>query len=73
MQEVRVSSNYRITIPEPIRSKLGIVPGRKLDISEGDGVIVLTPIPLDPVEFLCGIFKDQPSLTEELLAERKLD
>ena len=73
MQEVRVSSNYRITIPDPIRSKLRIVPGRKLDISEADGAIVLTPIPLDPVEFLCGIFKDQPSVTEELLAERKLD
>ncbi len=73
MSIVKASSKYQIAIPKAIRSKLKIKPGQNLDISEADGVILLTPIPPDPAEFLCGIFKDQPSMTEELLQERKRD
>ncbi|MDO8587388.1 MAG: AbrB/MazE/SpoVT family DNA-binding domain-containing protein [Armatimonadota bacterium] len=73
MSVVRASSKYQVAIPKAIRSKLHIRPGQKLAISEADGMIILTPIPADPIEFLCGIFKDKPSMTEELLKERKRD
>jgi len=73
MPVVRASSKYQIAIPKAIRNKLCIKPGQKLTISEADGVILLTPIPADPIEFLCGIFKGKPSMTEELLKERKRD
>ena len=70
MSIVRVSSKYQITIPKAIRDKLHIKPGQRLAVSEDDGAIVVTPIPPDPVEFLCGIFEGEPSMTKELLDER---
>lgn len=73
MAVVRASSKYQVAIPKAIRSKLHIEPGQKLAITETDGAILLTPIPADPAEFLCGMLKDQPSLTQELSRERKRD
>ncbi len=73
MTVVRASSKYQIAIPKAIRDKLRIKPGQKLAISEDDGVILVTPVPPDPVEFLCGIFEGQGSATKELLEERKRD
>lgn len=73
MSIVRTSSKYQIAIPKAIRNKLSIKPGQKLSISESDGLIVLTPIPADPVDFLCGILKDEPSMADELIAERRND
>ncbi|MDO8681992.1 MAG: AbrB/MazE/SpoVT family DNA-binding domain-containing protein [Armatimonadota bacterium] len=73
MSVVRASSKYQVAIPKAIRNKLHLKPGQKLTISEMDGVIVLTPIPPDPVDFLSGIFKGEPSMTEELVRERKAD
>ncbi|MCL5105207.1 MAG: AbrB/MazE/SpoVT family DNA-binding domain-containing protein [Armatimonadetes bacterium] len=62
-----------MVIPKAIRSKLHIKPGQKLAVSEADGAIVLVPIPPDPADFLCGIFKDEHSMTEELVQERERD
>jgi AbrB family looped-hinge helix DNA binding protein len=73
MSIVRASSKYQIAIPKAIRTKLNIKPGQKLSITESDGSMLVTPIPADPVKFLCGIFKGQPSMTAELLRERKRD
>jgi AbrB family looped-hinge helix DNA binding protein len=70
MPIVRVSSKYQIAIPKAIRDKLYIKPGQELSVSEQDGVVILVPIPPDPVEFLCGIFKGEPSMTEDLLRDR---
>lgn len=73
MSVVRASSKYQIAIPKAIRSKLNIKPGQKLMISDRDGGILLTPIPEDPIGFLCGALKDEPSMTRELVEERKRD
>ncbi|MBI2843993.1 MAG: AbrB/MazE/SpoVT family DNA-binding domain-containing protein [Armatimonadetes bacterium] len=73
MPVVRASSKYQVAIPKAIRDKLHIKPGQKLTISETDGVILLTPIPPDPVDFLCGIFKGELSMKEELANERQRD
>jgi AbrB family looped-hinge helix DNA binding protein len=73
MPIVRVSSRFQILIPKAIRNKLNIKAGQKLSVSEANGTIVITPIPSDPVDFLYGILKDEPSLTEELLKERARD
>ena len=73
MPVVRASSKYQVAIPKAIRNKLRIKPGQKLAVSEVDGAIVLTPIPPDPAEYLCGIFKDEPSMTEELANEKERD
>jgi AbrB family looped-hinge helix DNA binding protein len=73
MSVVRASSKYQIAIPKAIRNKLRIKPGQKLTVSEADGVIIITPVPPDPVDFLCGIFKDEPSMTKELANEKQRD
>lgn len=73
MSVVRASSKYQVAIPKAIRNKLHIKPGQRMAVSEMDGMIILTPIPPDPAGFLCGIFKDEPSMTHELAAERKRD
>jgi AbrB family looped-hinge helix DNA binding protein len=73
MSIILVSSKYQIAIPKAIRTKLNIKPGQKLSITESDGSMLVTPIPADPVKFLYGIFKGQPSMTAELLKERKRD
>ena len=73
MSVVRASSKYQVAIPKAIRNKLHIKPGQKLTVSEVDGAIVLTPIPPDPAGFLCGIFKDEPSMSEELADDRRRD
>jgi AbrB family looped-hinge helix DNA binding protein len=73
MSIVRASSKFQIAIPKAIRSKLGIEAGQRFLVSDVNGAISLTPIPADPVEYLCGVFQDEPSMTAELVRERKQD
>ena len=73
MAIVRTSSKYQIAIPKRIRIKLGIKAGQRLSLTEKEGSLVLTPVPDDPIEYLCGIYKDGPSLTQALLEERARD
>jgi len=73
MSIVRASSKYQIAIPKRIRTKLGVKPGQRLMVTEKEGSVVLTPVPTDPVEYLCGVYKGEPSLTQELLKERARD
>jgi len=73
MSIVRTSSKYQIAIPKRIRAKLGIKPGQRLLVTEKEGSVMLTPVPMDPVEYLCGVYKGELSLTEELLKERARD
>lgn len=68
-----LSSGFHFTIPKEIRDKLGIKPGQRFVMSDRDGSIVLTPLPDDPIESLCGCLKGGPSLTQELLEDRAAD
>jgi hypothetical protein len=36
-----------------------------------DDHIEIHPLPEDPVEYFCGIFKGEPSLTKALLRDRR--
>jgi len=73
MQVVTTSSRGQIVIPKEIRKRLNIVTGKKLSIkAEGDHVL-LTPLPDDPVEAFCGIFKEKSSLTRALIEQREKD
>ena len=73
MSVVRTSSKYQVAIPKRIRTKLGIKPGQNLLVTDKEGSIMLTPVPSDPIDFLCGALKGEPSLTQELLDERARD
>lgn len=71
MTVVITSSRGQIVIPREIRKKLQIVPGKRILVKAEENHAVLVPLPDDPVEEFCGIFKDGPSLTKALLAQRK--
>jgi len=73
MQVVTASSRGQIVIPKEIRKRLNIVAGKRLSVkAEGDQVL-LTPLPDDPVEAFCGIFKEKSSLTRALTGHREKD
>jgi len=73
MAIVTISSKYQVVIPKPLRKKLKMRPGQKLSVLEQKGYLALVPVPDDPIEYLCGIAKGEPSMTEELLKERARD
>ena len=74
MPIVKTHAKGQIIMPKEIRDKLGIKPGKALSIKLVDDHIEVKPLPDDPIEFLTGIFADQPaSMATELLKERKKD
>lgn len=74
MPVVTLSSKGQLVIPKEIREALGIKPKQKLLLTLAEGHAEIEPLPEDPIEHLCGIFKDHPvSLTAELLKDREED
>ncbi len=69
----KVSVRGQTAIPKELREALDIKPGMTLVWTVRDHSLVATPGRGDPIENLRGILKDKPSLTEELLRERRLD
>jgi AbrB family looped-hinge helix DNA binding protein len=60
-------------IPALLRRKYGILPKDRLSIEDRNGEIVIRPLPRDPVALAQGFLKGGPSLSKELLRERKKD
>ncbi len=67
---VTVSSKGWVVIPSLIRRKIGLKPGMKIEVTETEGKIVLTPQAGDPVDELYGRLAGGESLTAALLADR---
>ena len=71
---VKTSSKGQIVLPKLIRESLDLKPGQKVALRVVGDHAEIKPLPPDPIEYLCGIFKDYPtSLAEELLNERQVD
>ena len=66
-----VSVRGQTVIPRRIREALGITPATQLEWQIKDGVILVFPLPSDPVRAAVGILKGRGPTTEELLIERK--
>ena len=63
----KVSEKGQVTIPKPLRDRLGIRPGQVLDFHEEEGRLVASKIlPQDPVESVYGILRLEHS-TDEIL------
>lgn len=74
MAVVKTYPKGQVIIPKEIREKLGIKPGKALSLELVDDHIEIRPLPDDPIDFLTGIFADQPgSMASELLEERRRD
>jgi AbrB family looped-hinge helix DNA binding protein len=73
MAMVMTSSKGQVVIPKKERETIGIKPGSKVIVEAIEDHIEIRPLPEDPVEHFCGIFKEGSSLTRALLKERKED
>ena len=73
MQSVKVLAKGQVVIPAPIRKKYSIQPGSKLQVFEYGNLIYLVPPSKDPIEQAIGCLPQTPSLSDELLKERRKD
>ena len=71
MGTATVSAKGWVVIPKPIREKHGLKKGSRVQIVDYGPILALVPLPDDPVEALHGLLQDGPSLTADLLAERR--
>jgi AbrB family looped-hinge helix DNA binding protein len=73
MQQVKVLGKGQVVIPASLRKKYEIQPGAEIQIFEYGNLIYLVPPSKDPVKQAMGCLPASPSLSEELLQERKKD
>ena len=72
MQAVRTLAKGQVVIPIGIREKLGIKPGRELEIRVLDDHIELYPLPEDPVAALCGFMLGKERAGYDAAADKRL-
>lgn len=70
---VRVTSKGQLVVPAKLRKKYGIKPGTNISFIERENELVLQPVTSEYIKSLCGIFKSDSSVTQELLKERAKD
>ena len=73
MHTATVSAKGWVVIPKPIREKHGLKKGSRVQVLDSGQMLVIVPLPDDPIEALHGMFAGGPSLTRELLAEREME
>ena len=73
MNTVKVLTKGQIVIPASIRKKYHIQPGSALQLFEYGNLIYLVPPVKNPEKDAMGCLPKHPSLSEELLNERKKD
>jgi AbrB family looped-hinge helix DNA binding protein len=68
-----VSARGRIVIPAELRRKYGLRPGSKVQLVDYGGLLALVPSLRDPVRKAAGMLKTRGSLTDALVAERRVE
>jgi len=67
----KTTEKGHVIIPSALRKKYKIKKGTRVAISEGEGnVILLKPLPDDPIEASRGMLKGGTSLVQALLKDR---
>jgi AbrB family looped-hinge helix DNA binding protein len=62
----------QVVIPAQLRKKFNIKKGTRVAVMEGEGrVILIKPLPDDPIEASRGMLKGKTSLTKALLRDRQ--
>ena len=56
--QVKVSSKHQIAVPAAVRRQLEVDAGDHLLVDVQDGVIVLIPMPVDPIEEFKGLGRE---------------
>ncbi len=71
MTVVKATEKGHVIIPAELRRKYKIKKGSKVCVYEGEGnVIVIKPVPDDPIEASKGMLKGKTSLLKALLKDR---
>ncbi len=66
-----ISEKGQVTIPKPLRDRLGLLPGQVLDFREEKGRLVATKAQMsDPVGALFGILKTKQRTDQTMTALR---
>jgi AbrB family looped-hinge helix DNA binding protein len=73
MSTVKTLAKGQIVIPAKMRKKYHIEPGTELKIMEYNGIIYLVPPVEDPIKAAQGSLPSRPSLSGQLLRERRSD
>ncbi len=72
MAVARATVKGHVIIPADLRRKYNIKKGSKVSIYEGEGgVIIIKPLPEDPIEAAKGMLKGKTSVLKALLHDRK--
>lgn len=67
----KATTKGQVVIPAELRKRFNIKKGTRLAIAQGEGnVIIVRPVPDDPIEASKGILKGTSSLTKALLKDR---
>ncbi len=72
MMHTTVSVRGQTVIPYPIRQALGITAATQLQWTVQDRVILVMPIPPDPVRAAIGILRGRGPTTQDLETERRI-
>jgi AbrB family looped-hinge helix DNA binding protein len=68
----RATVKGQVIIPAPLRKKFNIKKGTRIAIIEGEGnVILLIPLPDDPIEASRGVLKGKTSMIKALIKDRR--
>lgn len=70
---LKVSTKGQVVIPAAIRKKYRLTPGARVQIFEYGDLICIAPLSASPVADAYGTLPREPSLTKELLKERRKD
>ena len=73
MNTVKVLAKGQVVIPAKLRKKYHIQPGCEIKIFEYGNLIYMVPPSKNPVKDAMGCLHPFPSLSDELLDERKKD
>lgn len=68
---VTISNKGWVVIPAELRRKYNLLPGTEVVIVDYGGVLAIIPAFKNPVKQGRGLLKGLPSLTQDLLKERK--
>jgi AbrB family looped-hinge helix DNA binding protein len=68
----RATVKGQVIIPAPLRKKFNIKKGTRIAIIEGEGnVILIKPLPDDPIEASRGVLKGKTSMIKALIKDRR--